>query len=516
MPSLQDTLTYTPNELKFGTSGLRGLVTDMTDLECYINTFGFLRFLQNSGMAEKPVVALAGDLRSSTPRILAAVARGIIDAGFTVSYQGFVPTPALAYYASLHGMPCIMVSGSHIPDDRNGIKFYRPDGEVLKADEMPIKQAVAEVRSEVLQRPAETSGFDTQGMLRMPQMLPVADPAARETYIQRYVQAFGAQALAGKQVVLYQQSAVGRDIVAEILAGVGAQVIAVGRSEVFIPIDSDNVTPKDEAYFAQLAAEHPGAFAVVATDGDGDRPLVADETGRFYYGDLLGTVVATWCKADFAAIVAIASDAVDTELRRQNIPFERGRVGSPYVISLMQQAQAAGKQRVVGWELNGGFLLGTELQLAQGSLKPLLTRDAVLPLLACLALAAERQIPVSRLFADLPQRYTATGLIDNFPTEVSKQILEYFSNDTPQARTELAAFFTAQNGFGAIVNINTVDGIRIAFDNGDIAHIRPSGNAPQLRTYSVASTKQRADEIVALAISDSGILRALEQKIMTK
>ncbi len=46
-PTLQQRLTYTPTELGFGTSGLRGLVTDMTDLECYINVTGFLAFLKD-------------------------------------------------------------------------------------------------------------------------------------------------------------------------------------------------------------------------------------------------------------------------------------------------------------------------------------------------------------------------------------------------------------------------------------------------------------------------------------
>jgi phosphomannomutase len=76
----------------------------------------------------------------------------------------------------------------------------------------------------------------------------------------------------------------------------------------------------------------------------------------------------------------------------------------------------------------------------------------------------------------------------------------------------LEQYFSRENGFGRVASINSLDGIRIYFNNGDIAHLRPSGNAPQMRMYSVSSTQARADEIVALGIRDNGILRRLEQR----
>jgi phosphomannomutase len=62
-----------------------------------------------------------------------------------------------------------------------------------------------------------------------------------------------------------------------------------------------------------------------------------------------------------------------------------------------------------------------------------------------------------------------------------------------------------------VAAINVLDGVRIFFANGDIAHIRPSGNAPQLRVYAVADSQKRADAIVARAACDpDSILRRLE------
>ena len=97
MATLRESLGHEPVALSFGTSGLRGLVSDMTDLECYINTAGFLRFLEASeGLQKSAVVCLAGDLRDSTPRILQAVAQAVADGGYAVEYAGLIPTPALA------------------------------------------------------------------------------------------------------------------------------------------------------------------------------------------------------------------------------------------------------------------------------------------------------------------------------------------------------------------------------------------------------------------------------------
>lgn len=85
-------------------------------------------------------MALVGDLRSSTPRILGACAQAVQDLGGEPVFCGLVPTPAMALWAFKHKIPSIMVTGSHIPDDRNGIKFYPPDGEILKQDEIGIRQ----------------------------------------------------------------------------------------------------------------------------------------------------------------------------------------------------------------------------------------------------------------------------------------------------------------------------------------------------------------------------------------
>ncbi len=515
MSNLLDNLQHQPSTLAFGTSGLRGLVTDMTDLECYINTYGFLSFLQRSeGFAGGATVYLAGDLRHSTPRIARAINQAIIDFGCQPVYCGLIATTAVAYYAMQHQSPCIMVTGSHIPADRNGIKFYKPGGEVMKDDEPAIMAAVLAVRTRLYTEDTNDSPFDSLGMLKLPTELAEADNAARDTFMERYTSLFDQTTLAGKKIVFYQHSSVGRDFVPELLSRLGATVVPVGRSEVFVPIDTENVTLADQAYFRQLAQEHPDAFAIISADGDCDRPFVVDETGTFQRGDILGAVTATYLQADAAAYPASTNDAVDTELAKHSIVIERTKVGSPYVIAAMNDHVAAGYRRVVSWEVNGGFLTSNDFALSDGILKALPTRDAVLPIIAALHAAAQMKLKVSELFGRLPQRFTQAGLIDNFPVETSQRIKAYYSQNTDGTNAELETYFSVEKGFGTIADINTIDGVRIIFDNGDIAHLRASSNAPQMRIYSTADTQARADEIVAIALAEpDGILRQIEQSL---
>lgn len=502
MATLRETLAYEPVELGFGTSGLRALVTAMTDLECYINAAGFFEFLRNLGsMQPGATVYLAGDLRESTPRIMRAVTAAVLDGGYQLEYLGLVPTPALALRSIGRGAG-VMVTGSHIPADRNGIKFYKPDGEVLKPDEAGIKAAVAAVRARLYEAASEAPRFGPDGMLVAASELPAVERSGRQEYLERLAKAFGPERLAGKKLVFYQHSAVGRDDLVELFERLGATVKPVGRSEVFVPIDSENVTQEHQAYFKRVAAENPDMFAMISTDGDSDRPFVIDASGAFHRGDVLGAVVAEWLKADAAAFPVSSSDAVTMSLDEAGVPWTHTKIGSPYVVDAMGAAMAGGKKTVVGWEVNGGFLTGSEVPVGDQTLSPLPTRDAALPIIVALVAAAEAGVSVAELFARLPRRYTQAGLIDNFPPEVSQAILA----------GDLASFFDSAQGFGAIREVNRLDGTRIFFDNGEIAHLRPSGNAPQLRIYSVADSQARADEIVEQALAEpDGILRRMER-----
>lgn len=556
-PPLLGYLSYSPRELAFGTSGLRGLVRDMTDLEVYINVRGYLDYLlESGGLSPGEPIAIARDLRerdpesglSSSPRIAAAVARGIRDAGprpFRVVNCGQVPTPALACHALSRRLVGIVVTGSHIPADRNGVKFYRRDGEVLKSDEAGILAAVARVRAREYEKGPAQTPFDPQGMFRpategsvapaSPDDTDPPDPAAEREYVGRYLSLFPDQRpLRGERLVCYQHSAVGRDLLVRILEGLGATVIPVERSERFVPVDTEEVTAHDEAHYRELCALHHGT-ALVSTDGDGDRPLVVDERGAFHRGDALGILVAEFLGARLCAVPISTTDALDRWAEERAaagapVVIRHTPIGSPHVIRAMNEAIAAGATEVVSWEANGGFLLGTDFTVNGRRLPALPTRDAVLPIVAVLLMKRARGVPLSALFAALPARATQAGLIDHFPLERSRAILAQL---LPEDRAITLAEFpppgdaVARGADGRpvpaeakalllrrdracdllglpaadVARINYLDGVRVYLRGGDVIHLRPSGNAPQMRIYAVADRRERADELVRQGIA---------------
>ncbi len=378
---------------------------------------------------------------------------------------------------------------------------------------------------------------------------------AQDAYLQRYLDVFDQDALAQKTIIVYQHSAVGRDMLVTILKRLGANVITTDRSDAFVSIDTENVTPDQLRFFRNLANKykHKKIFAIISTDGDSDRPFVVDENGQFHRGDVLGIIVSQFLKADFAAVPVSANDAVATQLKTEKIPLKTTRIGSPHVIAAMNKAIAQGRSAVVGWEVNGGFMLGSDITINGKLLEALPTRDAILPIICALLQAKQNKLPLSKLFAQLPQRYTQAGLLDRFPIETSRIIVKRFSltpkhdieqinfthenikittsacaqeqqlkPETPickqieEIKAQLQQYFSAELGFNSIRAINYTDGIKIIFFNNDIVHIRPSGNSPQLRIYAIADSQTRADEIVKFGIAeDGGVLRRMEKKLIT-
>ncbi|NQT23322.1 MAG: hypothetical protein HQ579_07820, partial [Candidatus Omnitrophica bacterium] len=221
-------------ELKFGTSGLRDTVINMTDLECYVNARGFITYLKQCGEFKTgDTVALAGDRRPSTYKIKRAVAAAIAEVGGKVDDQGQVLSPALAYYAICNNMASIMVTGSHIPADRNGIKFTKRTGEILKSDESGILENVRKERTKAYS--SEDSIFDKKGTFKAEfeskfnQLLRAEchTGVSGQLYIDRYRSAFGKEFFPkGTKIFLYQHSAVARDIVKDIFESLGARVFA--------------------------------------------------------------------------------------------------------------------------------------------------------------------------------------------------------------------------------------------------------------------------------------------------
>ncbi|WCP79499.1 phosphomannomutase [Vibrio harveyi] len=450
--------------VQFGTSGARGLVTQFTSDVCAAFTHAFVASMRRNFTFNQMAVAI--DNRPSSPAMAKAVMQALTDAGIDAVYYGVVPTPALAFTAMQDNMPCIMITGSHIPFDRNGIKFYRPDGEITKADEQAIL----------------TEKVNFSAINGLPEL--TIDLRAADLYRARYTDLFDADLLAGKRVGIYEHSSAGRDIYQGLFESLGAEVISLERTDEFVPIDTEAVAESDKEKARTWSKQYNLDF-IFSTDGDGDRPLVADENGEWLRGDILGLLCSKALQVDALAVPVSCNTIIAESPEFEAI--SKTRIGSPYVIAEFSKLAKTYK-RIAGFEANGGYLLGSDVSVNGKFLKALPTRDAVLPALMLLSLAKASSI--KSLVSQLPQRFTHSDRIQNFPTEKSLEILEQGKKSPEELLLKL--------GFSdlKVENINTTDGLRFSLTNNIIIHLRPSGNAPELRCYAEAASFDTAKMLV--------------------
>lgn len=451
----------TRSGVRFGTSGVRGLVADLSPEICRAYTQAFLGL---SRQCEGSVL-IGHDLRPSSPAIAAACATEVHNLGLLPVNAGILPTPALALAAQSWGLPAIMITGSHIPFDRNGIKFYLPHGEISKADEQQMLDSVISLAGGKL--------FS----------LPPASPDALTLYRRRYGNAFGPHALTGLRIGVYEHSSAARDVIHEILRDLGAKTEGLARSDDFVPVDTEAVSREDRARGRDWARDHR-FDAIVTTDGDADRPLIGDETGEWLRGDVVGILCARALGAATVATPVSSNTALEGCAAFKTTI--RTRIGSPHVIAAMETARM---HPVAGYEANGGFLLGSNVNINGQTLTALKTRDAALPIIVVLAEARRRGVKVSSLVAELPARYTHSDRLQTVNVEACRVILGSIEREPGR--------FGALSDIepGSPVTLDTTDGIRATFEGGDILHLRLSGNAPELRCYAEAASPERAQAL---------------------
>jgi len=468
--------------VQFGTSGVRGLVKDMTDEVCWIYATAFLQYLsENQQIKKGSAVGIAGDLRPSTPRIMLAIANACLQKGYVPVNYGNIPSPAIALFGLSQKIPTVMVTGSHIPDDRNGIKFNTAQGEILKADEQGIRDQAVEVLAD---------NFTDEGFFKQEKTLPELNSAADAYYIQRFTDFLPANCLQGKNIGLYEHSSVSRDCFKIILEKLGAKVTSLGRSDTFISVDTEAIRPEDVVLARQWAAEYD-FDCIISTDGDGDRPLISDENGQWLRGDIAGVLCARYLNVD-CIVTPVSSNSV-VEKSNYFSHVTRTKIGSPFVIEAMQQLSKESDKNVVGYEANGGFLQQTSIKVSNKVLSPLPTRDAVIVPIAILLLADQQKQSISALLSTLPQRYTYSDKLNDIPTALSQKMIgQMIQGDLSENLKVINSYF---KNIAEAVSIDITDGVRITFNTEDIVHLRPSGNAPELRCYTEANTEKRAKEI---------------------
>jgi phosphomannomutase len=458
-------------------------VTELNGVPAFAYTRAFAEMLKEDGSAaaSQGKVLVGRDLRESSPSIAQLCCSALQESGLVAVDCGALPTPALACHGMRFGLPAIMVTGSHIPDDRNGLKFYRAQGEIDKQDEASILSWHSKLRISSLPEHARTLRAEAP------------DTNLVVAYKARYLNYFGAGALAGLTVGVYQHSSVARDIIVEILEALGARVVPLGRATGFIPVDTEALREED-AVLARQWANKQTLDAIVSTDGDADRPLVSDAGGAFLRGDLVGAITAKSLGADAIVTPVTSNSALEASGAFETVI--RTRVGSPYVIEGMKEAVQSGAQAVVGFEANGGVLLGSEFVREGRTLTALPTRDAMLPILCALEVIITHGKPLAEIGAAFSFKAAASNRLEHIATDKSAAFVSRLQHDEAFLSDLMAPL-------GGADGISTRDGLRITGRNGEVVHFRPSGNAPELRVYVEAMTPARAESLLDWGLTEA-------------
>ena len=318
----------------FGTDGVRGRANSwpMTaDLALKLGAAAG-RYFRRDGYAAHRVV-IGKDTRLSGYMLENALTAGLTSTGMNVLLLGPVPTPAVGYLTrSMRADLGVMISASHNPHEDNGIKFFGPDGFKLSdAAEAEIEAMVEAAMPENIGRAKRIE----DGRGRYQEFVKTSFPTGLR--------------LDGLKVVIDCANGAAYRAAPEVLWELGAEVIPVG-----VAPNGTNINDRCGSTHTETAAEAVvlhGAHVGISLDGDADRVMILDETGRVADGDQIMALLASrWAeegRLTGGALVATVMSNLGLErfLAGRGLRLERTAVGDRYVVERMRE---------------GGFNLGGE------------------------------------------------------------------------------------------------------------------------------------------------------------
>ena len=434
----------------FGTDGVRGTVGESPMTPEFVLRLGYAAGKVLAKNAAHPAVLIGKDTRISGYMIEAALEAGFSAAGVDVHMSGPLPTPAVAYLTrALRLSAGVVISASHNPYPDNGIKFFSGDGFKLP------DRIEAEIEAE-MERPM---GCNEAGKLG--RVWRVDDAGGR--YIEFCKSTFpGELDLKGLKIVVDCAHGAAYHVAPHVFHELGAEVAAIGVKPDGFNINDGFGATAPEALKKEVAERK--ADLGIAVDGDGDRVLMVDESGRVFDGDeLLYAIVRHRAGKEPVKGVAgtlMTNLAFEKALGRLGIPFARAKVGDRYVLELMREK---------GWQL-GGENSGHLICLDQHT-----TGDGTVSALQVLKAIRESGRKLAQLTDDLvmyPQVLVNVAVPRGFDWQKSRSIA------SAQAAAE-----TALDGRGRVL-------------------LRPSGTEPVLRVM-VEGEPREAIESAASAIADA-------------
>ena len=368
----------------FGTDGVRGTanIAPMTaEMALRIGAAAGRYFRRDKAGVHR--VVIGKDTRRSGYMFENALTAGLTSTGMNVLLLGPVPTPAVGLLTpSMRADVGIMISASHNPHADNGIKFFGPNGFKLS------DQAEAEIEALVF------SGVE----LAQPENIGSAKRVddGRFRYLERVKSTFPqGMRLDGLKVVIDCANGAAYKAAPDVLWEMGAEVIPVGVSP-----NGSNINENCGSTHPEIAAQTVvanGADVGICLDGDADRVVILDETGRVADGDqIMALMAARWADdsrlKDGTLVATVMSNlGLERFLHGRGLRLERTPVGDRYVVEAMQRG---------GWNLGGeqsGHIVMTDFATTGDGLM------AGMQFLAAMASSGQSASALVRSFEPVPQ-----------------------------------------------------------------------------------------------------------------
>ena len=321
----------------FGTDGIRGRVGKSPITPEFVMRLGYAAgkvLAKAESASARPSVLIGKDTRISGYMLEAALEAGFAAAGVDVVLAGPIPTPAVAYLTRALRMSAgVVISASHNPYQDNGIKFFSGQGNKLPDYvEASIEAA--------LDGPIECVSSEKLGKARR-----LDD--ARGRYIEFCKSTFPNELdLRGMRIVLVCAHGAAYHIAPDVFHELGAEVISIGITPNGLNINDGFGATAPAALSEAVRANR--ADIGIALDGDADRLLMVDSSGRIYNGDELLYVMVRDRLATgtiHGAVGTLMTNmALEVAFRKMGVGFARANVGDRYVLEVLQEK---------GWQVGG-------------------------------------------------------------------------------------------------------------------------------------------------------------------
>lgn len=329
----------------FGTDGIRGTVGERPITPDFMLGLGHAVGSVLRRTRERPTVLIGKDTRISGYMIESALEAGFASAGVDVQLTGPLPTPGVAYLTRALRLDLgVVISASHNPFDDNGIKFFSARGEKLP-DAWEL-----EVEAE-LTKPARWVGSAALGRARR-----IDD--ARGRYIEFCKGTIdGDLSLRGMKLVIDAAHGAAYQVAPHVFHELGADVVPIGCNPNGLNIN-EGCGATAPAALVESVLTHQADYGI-ALDGDADRLLMVDRSGRAYNGDELLYVLADDRLRQGGTVPGVVGTlmtnmAVEQALHGRHVPMVRARVGDRYILEELNAR---------GWQLGGegsGHLLALD------------------------------------------------------------------------------------------------------------------------------------------------------------